>query len=106
MVCRMASRTKAFHPARRGPYGGPDPFRAPLAGTRMSTIDDHIQKDKSEIEAARAAGDNAKVRHLEDELKGLEEYKAHHPEDNHDPSPLEVFCEMNPEAPECLVYDD
>ena len=73
---------------------------------RMNSIDDHIQKDKSEIEAARAAGDAGKVRHLEDELKGLEEYKSHHPEDNHDPSPLEVFCDMNPEAPECLVYDD
>jgi hypothetical protein len=37
----------------------------------MSTIDEHIQKDKSEIEAAKAAGDDAKVRHLEGELKGL-----------------------------------
>jgi hypothetical protein len=46
------------------------------------------------------------VRHLEDELKGLEEYKQHHPEDKHDPSPLEVYCDMNPEAPECRVYDD
>jgi hypothetical protein len=49
---------------------------------------------------------HAKVRHLEGELKGLEEYKSHHPEDSHDPTPLEVFCDMNPEAPECLVYDD
>jgi hypothetical protein len=72
----------------------------------MNTIDEHISKDKAEIEAAKAAGDTAKVRHLEGELKGLEEYKAHHPEDSHDPTPLEVYCEMNPEAPECLVYDD
>ncbi len=77
-----------------------------LAGTRMNTIDDHIQKDQSEIEAARAAGDAGKVRHLENELKGLQEFKAHHPEDSHDPSPLEVFCDLNPEAPECRVYDD
>lgn len=97
---------KGFHPAGQRPYGGPDLFRATLAGTSMSTIDEHIQKDKSEIEAARAAGDDAKVRHLENELKGLEEYKAHHPEESHDPTPLEVFCDMNPEAPECLVYDD
>ena len=46
------------------------------------------------------------VRHLEEELKGLEEYKTHHPEDSHDPSPLEVYCDLNPEAPECRVYDD
>jgi hypothetical protein len=72
----------------------------------MNNIDEHIQKDQTEIEAARAAGDMAKVRHLEEELQGLKEYKAHHPEDSHDPSPLEVYCDMNPEAPECRVYDD
>jgi hypothetical protein len=72
----------------------------------MKSIDDHIQKDRVDIEEARAAGDLAKVRHLEDELKNLEEYKEHHPEDSHDPTPLVVFCDLNPEAPECLVYDD
>jgi len=65
----------------------------------MNTIDEHIAKDQVEIEAAKAAGDQGKVRHLEEELKGLQEFKAHHPEDSHDPSPLEVYCDMNPEAP-------
>ncbi len=72
----------------------------------MNTIDEHIQKDQSEIEAARAAGDLAKVRHLEEELEGLKEYKEHHPGDNHDPSSLEVYCDLNPDALECRVYDD
>ena len=63
----------------------------------MNTIDEHIAKDQTEIEAAKAAGDSGKVRHLEDELKDLQEYKAHHPEDKHDPTPLEVFCDLNPE---------
>ena len=72
----------------------------------MNTIDEHIAKDKTEIEAAKAAGDQPKVRHLQDEVKDLEEYKAHHPGDQNDPSPLEVFCDLNPDAPECLVYDD
>ncbi|MCS5707223.1 MAG: CP12 domain-containing protein [Cyanobacteriota bacterium] len=72
----------------------------------MNTIDEHIQKDQSEIEAARQAGDLAKVRHLEEELEGLKEYKEHHPEDNHDPSSLEVYCDLNPDAPECRVYED
>ena len=31
----------------------------------MKSIDEHIQKDKTDIEAAKAAGDDAKVRHLE-----------------------------------------
>ena len=30
----------------------------------MKSIDEHIQKDQSEIEQAKAAGDTAKVRHL------------------------------------------
>ena len=72
----------------------------------MNTIDEHIAKDKTEIEAAKAAGDQPKVRHLQDEVKDLEEYKAHHPGDQKDLSPLEVFCDLNPDAPECLVYDD
>jgi hypothetical protein len=72
----------------------------------MKSIDEHIQKDQADIEQARESGNLGKVRHLEEELQGLKEYKEHHPEDKHDPSPLEVYCELNPEAPECLVYDD
>lgn len=76
------------------------------AGHYMKTIDEHIEKDKAEIENARATGNDGKLRHLEEELKGLEEYKEHHPEDSHDPSPLEVYCDLNPDAVECRVYDD
>jgi hypothetical protein len=72
----------------------------------MKTIDDHILEDLTELEAAKAAGDAAKLGHLEDELKSLEEYKAHHPEETRDPNSLEVYCDLNPEAPECRVYDD
>ena len=72
----------------------------------MNSIDDHIQKDQTEIQSARAEGDNAKVRHLTDELHSLEEYKEHHPGEKHDPNALELFCEANPDEPECLVYDD
>jgi hypothetical protein len=72
----------------------------------MNSIDEHIRKDQAEIEKARAEGDQGKLRHLEEELQGLKEYKSHHPEDNHDPTALEVYCDLNPEAPECRVYDD
>ncbi len=72
----------------------------------MKTIDEHIQKDQSEIQSAKAQGNDAKVRHLTEELHSLEEYKEHHPEDKHDPNALELFCEANPDEPECLVYDD
>jgi hypothetical protein len=80
--------------------------RLRAVGSFMKNIDEHIQKDKVDIEQARAAGDLGKVRHLEEELKGLEEYKEHHPGDDHDPTSLEVYCDLNPEAPECRVYDD
>lgn len=72
----------------------------------MKSIDEHIQKDKTELEAAKAAGDDAKVRHFEKELHSLEEYKEHHPDDSHDPTSLELHCEANPDADECRVYDD
>ena len=72
----------------------------------MKSIDEHIQKDQTEIAAAKAAGDDAKVRHFTDELKSLEEYKEHNPEDKHDPTPLELYCDANPDADECRVHDD
>ena len=72
----------------------------------MKSIDEHIQKDKTDIEAAKAAGDDAKVRHLEGELHSLEEYKEHNPNDKHDPTSLELYCDANPDADECRVHDD
>ena len=47
----------------------------------MKSIDEHIKKDQSEIESAKAEGNFPKVRHLTEELKELEEYKDHHPDD-------------------------
>ncbi len=72
----------------------------------MNTIDEHIQKDQSEIQSAKDHGNTAKVRHLTEELNSLKEYKEHHPDDKHDPNALELFCDANPDEPECLVYDD
>jgi hypothetical protein len=45
-------------------------------------------------------------RHTEEELEALKSYKANHPEDTHDPTPLELYCNMHPYALECRVYDD
>jgi len=72
----------------------------------MKTIDDHIRKDEDEMLKAKAEGQDGKVRHLEGELRDLKEYKQHHPGDSHAPSPLEVYCDTNPEAPECRIYED
>jgi hypothetical protein len=78
----------------------------PLSAPAKDALAGWLADRDAREEAARAAGDLAKVRHLEEELQGLKEYKEHHPEDSHDPSPLEVYCDLNPEAPECRVYDD
>ena len=78
----------------------------PAPKDAMKTIDEHIQKDESEIQEAKAQGNESKLHHLEDELNSLKEYKEHHPEDKHDPNALELFCDANPDEPECLVYDD
>ena len=63
----------------------------------MKSIDEHIQKDQSEIASAKEEGNLPKVRHLTEELKDLEGYKDHHPEDKHDPNALELFCDANPD---------
>ena len=101
-IHRWSERTQAI---RHAVDGAVNSCRHPRPSL-MKSIDEHIEKDKVDIEQARASGDLGKVRHLEQELKGLQEYKAQHPGDTHDPTPLEVFCELNPEAPECRVYDD
>lgn len=72
----------------------------------MKSIDEHIAKDQDKIAEARAKRDEAMVRHLEEELESLKEFKDHHPEDDHDPTSLEMYCENNPEAAECRIYDD
>ena len=42
----------------------------------------------------------------EEELEALKAYKANHPEDSHDPTPLELYCDTHPDAAECKIYDD
>ena len=75
----------------------------------MKSIEDHIKKDQ-EIVSDPLANPAAR-RHAKEELHDLEEYAEHHKEeieagDHHDPNALELWCDQNPEEPECLVYDD
>ncbi len=78
-------------------------------GGKMKSIEEHIQKDK-EILADPKLSEPMR-RHTLEELHELEVYVDHHHEeieagDHHDPNVLELFCEMHPDEPECLVYDD
>ena len=75
----------------------------------MKSIEDHIQKDKDLIADPKVS--EPMRRHALEELHELEVYVDHHHEeieagDHHDPNVLELFCEMHPDVPECLVYDD
>jgi hypothetical protein len=69
----------------------------------MRNIEDHIQKNKDELIDPIIS--SQRRRHIEDELECLEKYRDNHPEDNHDPTPMELFCDANPDALECKVYD-
>jgi hypothetical protein len=44
-------------------------------------------------------------RHLEYELEQLEKYQEKHPDIEKTPSVLELFCDENPEAFECKIFD-
>lgn len=70
----------------------------------MKNIETHIDQDKKELSDPQLSPQRR--RHLEDELEQLEVYQQNHPEDHHDPTPLELYCELNPNAPECRIYED
>lgn len=67
-------------------------------------IKQHIEKDRKILDDPLASSQAR--RHVEEELESLERYHARHPNDDHDPSPLELFCDDNPGALECRVYED
>jgi len=70
----------------------------------MENINQHIQKDKEILNDPTVSPQMR--RHIECELDELEAYKERHPEDVHDPSPLELYCDTHPDAFECRVYED
>ena len=70
----------------------------------MDNIDQHIQKDKEILDDPQTSPQAR--RHTEEELEALEAYKLNHPEDQHDPTPLELYCDTHPDAAECKIYDD
>lgn len=69
----------------------------------MESIHKHIQKDRDELSDPIIS--SQRRRHIEEELTQLETYHARHPEDDHDPSALELFCDDNPDAIECKIFD-
>ena len=70
----------------------------------MDSVEKHIQYDKKILDDPLTSPQTR--RHTEDELIALEKWVENHPEDHHNPSSLELYCDSNPEAPECRVYED
>ena len=68
------------------------------------TLQQHINDDRDELDNSTTSGQRR--RHLEDELDSLEKYQANHPDIEKDPTPLELFCDENPAASECKIYED
>ena len=76
----------------------------------MENIEAHIEKDKKILEDPTTSPQAR--RHVEEELHELEVYVENHKEeiaagDHHDPSPLELYCEVEPELPsvKCMTID-
>ncbi len=70
----------------------------------MESIEKHIEKDKEILVDPTISPQQR--RHIQGELKELEVYHENNPEDHHDPTPLELYCDANPSADECRIYDD
>jgi hypothetical protein len=70
----------------------------------MENIDQHIEKDKKILDDPMVSAQTR--RHLEDELESLVNYKENHPDDDHDPTHFELYCDANPDALECRIYED
>ena len=70
----------------------------------MESIEKHIKSDESILQNPLISPQQR--RHVEGELKELKVYQKNHPGDHHDPTALELFCEMEPAADECRIYED
>lgn len=75
----------------------------------MENIESHIEKDRKILDNPQTSPQQR--RHIEGELEELETYVKNHKAeieagDHHDPTPLELYCDSNPEANECRIYED
>ena len=75
----------------------------------MESIEKHIKVDEEIL--ANPTTSPQQRRHIEGVLEELNVYAENHKKeiaagDHHDPTALELYCEMEPEADECRVYED
>jgi DNA-directed RNA polymerase specialized sigma subunit len=68
-----------------------------------NNITDHIKENQRRMNDPMISYQAR--RHVEEELESLEKYHSRHPEDSHDPTSLELYCDDNPTAFECKIFD-
>jgi hypothetical protein len=68
------------------------------------SLQQHINDDRDELDDPNTGAQRR--RHLEYELDSLEKYQVNHPDEDYDPTPLELYCDSNPDALECRIYED
>ena len=67
------------------------------------SLQQHINNNRDELNNSNT--NSQRRRHLENELDSLEKYQINHPDDDHDPTPLELYCDGHPDALECRIYE-
>lgn len=68
------------------------------------TLQQHINDDKDELDNPNIS--SQRRRHISHELDSLEQYQVNHPDEDYDPTPLELYCDSHPDALECRTYDN
>lgn len=68
------------------------------------SLQQHINDDIDELNNSNVS--SQRRRHLSDELNALEQYQANHPDEDHDPTSLELYCDSHPDALECRIYEE
>jgi len=68
------------------------------------SIQQHINDDRDKLDDSTLSPQMR--RHVEDELDHLEKYQANHPDEDHDPTAFEMYCDEHPDASECRIYED
>ena len=67
------------------------------------TLQQHIDDDLDELDNPNIS--SQRRRHIENELQSLQKYQRNHPNETCDPSHLDLYCDDNPNALECRIYD-
>jgi hypothetical protein len=72
----------------------------------MATIAEQLQIYRVALAAAERQGDGSTRRKIEQQFLQLQDFQRRHPKTTDAPSPMEMFCDLNPSDIHSLVYDD